>query len=204
MNIAKVPVLRIVVWSIAVVFFVFLFGRDVQLDRTLFVSADTVGNRATSYVSEFGPPPRVELAGGGVRLTGEPVYVNVRLPRWFTRTTLMLTIDNPSDLVLRVGPRTHPDLWQFDVKTVSRVTNDEERETDDGDVSARRVHPDVERVDEQTVRVTFELARSWQVERNVYRFIFSAPGVSAENPITIRDLSFVSVREALCFRSWCL
>ncbi|MDO8463521.1 MAG: hypothetical protein Q7S96_04630 [bacterium] len=189
--------IRFALWACAGLFLVLLAARDVQLDRKFEAHADSVENRSTPSVTSFGPPPRVALtpATSGVLLIGEPVYADVRLPRWFERVTLTLRYDNDHGVPFRVGVRTHPELWQFDVKTV-----------DGGVVNGAElvVHPDVLREMDGTVRIPFTLERSWQVERNVYRFIFSAPGISAERPIVIRDLTVTAERDAMCFMGVCL
>ncbi|MDO8599616.1 MAG: hypothetical protein Q7S02_05915, partial [bacterium] len=98
--------IRVIVWFTAAAFLVALAVRDVQLDRTLEVSANTFQNRATPYVSTFGPPSRVDASGGEVLLIGEPAYVNLRIPRWFRRATLELQYENPHALPFRLGVRT--------------------------------------------------------------------------------------------------
>ncbi|MDO8425178.1 MAG: hypothetical protein Q7T01_01540 [bacterium] len=197
----KQRVLRAVLWAAAAALLVVLALRDVQLDRTVTVEADVVRNRTTPYLTAFGPPPRVarQPEQSEVFLVGEPVYVNLRLPRWFRRITVTLRYDNEHQVPFRVGVRTHPERWEFDVKTV------------DGGVVGDAVlvqHPDVVRAglpgEVGVVQIPFTLQRAWQVERNVYRVIFSAPGVSPARPIRIRALSVTAERDPFCLGPWCL
>ncbi|MFH1430587.1 MAG: hypothetical protein ABIG71_03645 [Candidatus Uhrbacteria bacterium] len=166
--------------------------RDVQLDRELVM--DSKLDRATPYLSTFGPAPRVETDGASVRLIGEPAYVDLRMPRWFHDATIELTYENPSAVPFRLGVRTHPTVWQFDVKTI-----------DGGDVNGMVLerHMDVVSPRDGVVVVPFTFSRSWQ-DRNVYRLIFSAPGVSEEQPITIRGMRVVAMRAPICGFGFCL
>ncbi len=194
-------VVRIGIWSIVAVFLVALALRDLQLDRRLDVVARL--DRATPYVSTLGPPVRVALSADRANIIGEPVYVNLRIPRWFRRATVELRYENPGNLPLRFGVRTHPTQWAFQFPTPSP----------DARAGAGRSLPgprpqaggSPERGGGPLVlRVPFDLQRAWQVERNVYRFVLSAPGVSAEQPIIVHGLRVTAERDPVCVGRFCL
>jgi hypothetical protein len=175
--------IRAAAWIAAGLFLIALAARDLQLDRTLEVFADTLRNRATPYVSPFGPPSRVDASSSDVLVVGEPVYVNVRLPRWFRRAMLELRYQNPNALPLRVGVRTHPTQWAFQFP-------EPQPPVIDGAVTI--------------LRIPFNLQRAWQVERNVYRFVLSAPSVGIEQPIVIHGLRVTAERDPICLGKFCL
>lgn len=69
-------------WGIAALVFMLLGLRDFQIDGALDVKTDF--RRPTPYVSLLGPPTRVAYHDtDGVRIVAEPVYFDLRLPRWF-------------------------------------------------------------------------------------------------------------------------
>lgn len=175
--------IRVAVWGAAALFLLTLALRDLQLDRRLVLEARL--DRATPYLSTFGPPSRVALSSDRATLSAEPVYVNLRIPRWFRRATVELEYENPNSIPFKFGVRTHPTAWAFQFSTPSSSPSER-----GGGALA--------------LRVSFELQRAWQVERNVYRFVLSAPGVSAEQPIVIRGLRVVAEREAVCVLGACL
>lgn len=182
--------IRFVAWVAAALLLLALALRDLQLDRRLDISARF--DRATPYLSTFGPPARVELEGKkrysvpfSVRVVGEPVYVNLRIPRWFRRATVELAYENPGNIPFKLGVRTHPTQWAFQFPDALNCPT-----------------PGVGR--STCLHVPFDLQRSWQVERNVYRFVLSAPGVSAEQPIVIRGLRVVAEREPVCIGRLCI
>lgn len=175
--------MRVVVWVCAAIFLLALALRDLQFDRKLVLEARM--DRATPYLSTLGPPARVALSFDRVALSAEPVYVNLRIPRWFRRVTVELEYENPSELALRFGVRTHPTQWAFQFpESVDCSTPGVEQST--------------------CLRVPFELQRAWQVERNVYRFVLSAPGVSAEQPIIVRGLRVTAERDPVCIGAFCV
>lgn len=174
---------RACVWLAAIVFLGFLTLRDLQLNRQLDVVARL--DRATPYLSTLGPPVRVALSSDHATVIGEPVYINLRIPRWFRRATVELEYENPHNLPFKLGVRTHLTAWAFEFPTPSSSPS----ERGGGSL---------------VLRVPFELQRAWQVERNVYRFVLSAPGVSAEQPIVIHALRVTAEREPICFGRFCL
>lgn len=173
--------IRIVVWLAAVAFFAALALRDLQLDRRLDLEARL--DRATSYLSLFGPPARVDASSSDVVVVGEPVYVNLRIPRWFRRATVELEYENPSDLPITFGVRTHPIQWAFQFPDVQDCSTPG--------------------VGQKCMRIPFNLQRAWRVERNVYRFVLSAPGVSPERPLVIHSLRVIAERDPMCIGRFC-
>lgn len=177
-------------WGAAAFFLVALGIRDLQLDRVIPAGLDTLRNRPTAYLSAIGPPVRVDASSGDIFVIGEPVYMTLRVPRWFDRVIVEFRYDH-SDLPLRVGVRTHPVRWEYAVKT---VTGGER-------------HPDVDIVEDgpvQTMRVPFTLERSWQVERNAYQFILSIPGASPGRPFIVHAWRMTAERDPICVGSWCV
>jgi len=174
---------RVTAWLAAAAFLFVLVLRDLQLDRRLDVVARL--DRATPYVSLLGPPVRVGLSADRVQVIGDPVYVNLRIPRWFRRATLELRYENPYALPLRVGVRTHPTLWALQFPTPSSSPP----ESGGGSF---------------VLRVPFDLQRAWQVERNVYRFVLSTPGARPEQPLTIHALRVTAEREPICLGRLCV
>lgn len=173
--------IRVTVWGTALLFLLTLALRDLQLDRKLVLEARM--DRATPYLSTLGPPARVELARDGVRMTGEPVYVNLRIPRWFRSVMVELEYDDPGARPLKLGVRTHPTQWAFEFPPPLSQKWD---------------------ATTHTLLVPFHFQRAWQVERNVYRFVLSAPGVSAEQPIVIRKIRVIASRGRFCMSRSCL
>lgn len=187
--------IRLVVWGAAALFLIALALRDLQLDRSLVLEARL--DRATPYLSTFGPPARViqekrPQESFSVRIIGEPVYVNLRIPRWFRRATVELVYENTHSLPFKLGVRTHPTQWAFQFPE-SLPIGDFKFEISDS-----------EKVEVKTLRVPFALQRAWQVERNVYRFVLSVPGVNPEQPIVIRGLRVTVERDPICFGQLCL
>lgn len=181
------------VWGSAGAFLLALALRDLQLDRTLVLEARL--DRATPYLSTLGPPARVVQGekrpqeSFSVHVVGEPVYVNLRIPRWFRRATVELTYENSSNIPLKLGVRTHPTQWAFEFPEPLPLS---------------LPLPEGRGETIRTLRVPFALQRAWQVERNVYRFVLSAPGVSAEQPIVIHALRVTAEREPVCVRRFCV
>lgn len=172
--------IRYTLWGAAGVFLLVLALRDLQLDRTLDASVARF-DRATPYLSTFGPNARVARTRDGVRVVGEPVYVYLRIPRWFRRVTVEFAYENPAGLPeVRFGPRTHPTSWAFDLHPIS--------------------------MEGSLVRaeLPFTLQRSWQTERNEYQFLLSAPGANAERPIVLRSLRVTATRDPVCVARWCV
>lgn len=199
-------IIRILVWAAAALFLLALTLRDLQLDRRLDIVAQL--DRATSYLSTFGPPSRVALSSQSsdgtmsdrAALSAEPVYVNLRIPRWFRRATVELEYENPSNIPFKLGVRTHPTQWAFHFPEPEFLPLKLPLPEGRGE-TAECSTPGVE---QRCVRVPFELQRAWQVERNMYRFVLSAPGVSAERPIVVRGLRVVAERDAICLAKVCI
>ncbi len=189
--------IRVIVWLATAVFLAALAVRDVQLDRMLEVSADTIRNRATPYVSAFGPPSRVDASSGTVLLIGEPVYVNLRIPRWFRRAIVEIQYENPRGLPLKLGVRTHPIAWAFHFPEPETLPTSGFSYTPSSSPPESGGGPLV-------LWVPFDLQRAWQVERNVYRFVFSAPGASVEQPIIVHGLRVTAERDPICLAGACL
>ncbi|MDO8462782.1 MAG: hypothetical protein Q7S96_00710 [bacterium] len=199
--------IRWAVWIVAVGFLLILALRDLQLDRRFDVVAQL--DRATPYLSFLGPPVRVELSADRVNVIGEPVYVNLRIPRWFRRATVELRYENPGDIPLRFGVRTHPTQWAFQFPEPE--FHPLALPLPEGGGEKEKIFPPVppgggawgggEIV---TMRIPFELQRAWQVERNVYRFVLSAPGASSEQPIIVHGLRVIAEREPVCLAGICL
>ncbi|MBI4449505.1 hypothetical protein HY634_00420 [Candidatus Uhrbacteria bacterium] len=191
--------IRPLVWVVAGTFIIALALRDLQVDRRLDVMARL--DRATPYLSTLGPPSRVALSVDRTTVLGEPVYVNLRIPRWFRRVTVELQYENPNNLPLRFGVRTHPTEWAFqfpepEPHLLALRTNP---------LSLPLPEARGESVSEvKTLRVPFDLQRAWQVERNVYRFVLSAPGANAEQPIVIYGLRVTAERNPICLGGWCI
>lgn len=181
MNIIRVhKIVRWMAWLAAGVFIVALVICDIGPTRRIVVAARF--DRATPRASVFGPPSRVELASDSVRVVGEPVYVNIRLPRWYRSVVVEVAYENISALPVRFGVRTDATAWTYDLR-------DAPFPDDAGLVTARE---------------TFTLERSWQVERNLFQFILAAPGASAERPIVIRSFRIIAQRDPLCLGRFCV
>ncbi|MBI4433306.1 hypothetical protein HY632_00885 [Candidatus Uhrbacteria bacterium] len=186
---------RRLAWGAALALLVFLAVRDVQLDRRLEVAADTVQNRTTNYLTAFGPPVRVAVREGSVWLVGQPVYSNLRLPRWFHRIVLEVRYENPQNALMRVGVRTHPTQWSLLLKTI-----------DTGGVDEIAVDADVTTTREGAVtvaRIPFTLLPAWQVERNTYRLVF-VHSSTEEQPLRLRGVRVIAERDSWCWGSWCI
>ncbi|MFH1098940.1 MAG: hypothetical protein V1723_03400 [Candidatus Uhrbacteria bacterium] len=220
-------IIRFFIWSAAVIFLMALAARDLQLDRTIDVAVDKF-DRATPYVSTFGPNARVERSGDAVRVVGEPVYVNVRLPRWFKRATIELAYENPTGLsAIALGVRTHPTLWQFEfpqpeeahplMLPLPSLANSGSRPARGGGERSNSpiqefpplptgggVRGGGASAEPQVIRIPFELQRGWQVERNVYQFILSTPGASTERPLIIRAFRVIAERDPICLGRLCI
>ncbi|MDO8599538.1 MAG: hypothetical protein Q7S02_05505, partial [bacterium] len=131
---------------------------------------------------------------------GEPAYVNLRIPRWFRRATLELQYENPHALPFRLGVRTHPIAWAFHFPESYPLSRRAGR-----DRSLPLPEGRGETIGEVEVRrVPFDLQRAWQVERNVYRFVLSAPGASVERPIVIHGLRMTAERDPVCVGRICI
>lgn len=183
--------IRVVLWGSASALLLALAIRDFQLDRVLTASADTFDNRTTAYLSPLGPPSRIDASRGAMTVVGEPIYVNLRLPRWFDRVVLELEYENPRGLPMRVGVRTHPVRWEYSVKTLEGGERHSDVEvTTDGSV--------------RTARIPFTLPRTWQTERNVYQLILSIPGATPETPLTVRALRITAERDPICIALLCV
>jgi hypothetical protein len=194
----RAMIIQWLVWGAAGAFLFVLALRDVQLDRTLEVAVERF-DRATSYLSTFGPNARVERTRDAVRITGEPVYVTLRMPRWFREVVVEIAYENPTELPeVEIGPRTHPTSWQFDLRSL-----EDRRDAYGPDESGAEV---VVRQFGNLIRaqVPFTLHRNWQVERNVYQFLVSVSGASPERPIIIRSLRVTAKREPICIGRLCL
>lgn len=189
-------IIRTACWGAAIVLLMILALRDLGPSRTIALDARL--DRGTPAISMFGPPSRVELGPDRVQVIGEPVYVRVRLPRWFRRVTIELHYENSHALPFRIGVRTHPAEWRFDFVpiTYDRTVN--------GFWSEGRATVFQSSNDAVTIQVPFTLERAWQVERNVHEFIVSTPGVSPERPMTIRSLRVIAERDPICLARWCL
>ncbi|MDO8622079.1 MAG: hypothetical protein Q7R80_02515 [bacterium] len=194
-------------WLGVSAFLLVLALRDLQVDRRLDVVARL--DRATPYLSLLGPPVRVGLLADRVNVIGEPVYVNLRIPRWFRRATVELRYENPGQLPLRFGVRTHPVLWAFEFPEPESLPLALPLPVGGGE--KEKVFPPVPPGGGVrggggivTMRIPFELQRSWQVERNVYRFVLSAPGANVEQPIVIHGLRVTAERDPICFSRLCL
>lgn len=185
----SVRVIRVACWGAAAIFMIVLGVRDLGPGRTIVRTARL--DAATPAISVFGPPSRVVLAPDAVRVVGEPIYVNVRLPRWFRRATVDLAYENPDGLPLRLGVVTHPTAWQF-VFPAPEESNP---------VGAFPLPTEGEL---EGAHVSFDLQRAWQVERNVSRFIITAPGASSEHPVIIRSLRVTAERDPMCLGRFCV
>lgn len=192
-------IIRVIVWVAAAMFLIALSLRDLQLDQ--IIVAEARWDRATAYLSQIGPRARVAVDAtdpAWVVLTGEPAYVELRVPRWFRRATVEIAYVNHRANVVRVGVRTHPTEWRYDVKTV-----------EGGEVNGQLLaqHPDVtvERTGTiTTARIPLTLDRRWQVSRNTYQIILSVPGLSAERPVSLQSLRITAERDPVCVGAWCL
>lgn len=173
-------IVRWAAWCAAALFIVVLIIRDIGPSRRVVLDARF--DRATPRVSVFGPPVRVELARDHARIIGEPVYVNVRLPRWYRSAVVNIAYENPSRLPVRIGVRTDAMAWTYDLREAPPPD-------DGGMVAAREV---------------FALERAWQVERNVYQFIIAAPGASADRALTIRSFRVTAQRDPICLGRLCV
>lgn len=81
--------IRTILWPVAAFVFVLLVLRDVQPDGALDIHTDF--RRPTPYVSLLGPPTRVDFRDSDLLVVAEPVYFDLRLPRWFATATLRLS-----------------------------------------------------------------------------------------------------------------
>ena len=191
-------IIRWSMWSFAVAFLFVLALRDLGPGRTMVFVAKL--DRATPSVSTFGPPARVVLAREGVRVVGEPVYVNVRMPRWFSRAVVEIVYENPTALAeVAVGPRTDPTQWLFELRSVE----DALRHPPNGPVKGDGVEVVRDGVFVRA-RVRFALSRSWQVERNVYQLVVAAPGAGPERPLVIHSFRVTAERDPLCMGKFCV
>ena len=155
----------------------FLFIQDIQLDRQLSIRTDFSG--ATPYFSALGPPTRVEREGEANRFFAEPVYFDLRLPRWFSEAEVKFRwrADDLPDPKIGVALEPSDDNIQgrftlFDTKRVSE---------EDGFV-----------VSETTLPIA-SLPRT----RYGVRVFFSVPGVSREIPFFVESVVVVARRKSL-------
>ncbi|MBI2482565.1 hypothetical protein HYV74_00110 [Candidatus Uhrbacteria bacterium] len=190
---SRIPWIRRTAWASACFFLLALAARDVQWDRRLVLTADVWQNRTTRYLTSFGPPVRVNVGPEGLGLVGEPVYVNLRLPRWFRRVVVEVQYTNAANTSFRVGVRTHPTQWSLLLKTVEPSAGDPVRD------------PEVVVTEQDgvtTARIPFALTRAWQTERNTYRLVLVA--APAEQPIRILGFRVLAERDPICVGRWCL
>lgn len=185
---------RLATWGGAVIFLAILGLRDLGLSRQMRLEARLDQN--TPRLSVFGPPARVELATDQVRVIGEPVYFSVLLPRWYRAVEVEISYpakQNDDFSAIRLGPRTHPKEWQYNLVNFSDAADTMAAESSVGDGETMNV-----------VTIPFTLNRFWQVERNIFQFILSVPGVSSERPFIIRSLNVIAKRDPICLGRFCV
>lgn len=120
---------RVVITILAVVALAGIILWDIQLGRRLDVSSDF--SRATPYFSLLGPPTRVGLENGAQRFFAEPVYFDLRLPRWFSHATVEATwtkdirLDDPQ-LGVSLDPSDDRLEGKFALYPMARVGKEED------------------------------------------------------------------------------
>ena len=153
-------------WLVVFFILVILILRDVQLDGVLEVQTDF--QNPTPYVSLLGPPSRVRVQGGQIAVVSEPVYFDLRLPRWFTTATLRFSWETSASsspvLGVWLDPE-HPD--RPDAPVALLPTRD------------------------ASVIVPLRIAPR---SRYGVRLLISAPGVSSSTPLFIQSLDIHATR----------
>lgn len=126
--------------------------------------------REDPFISKFSPMGRVlEIKKNKGECQQEmiidPVYFDVRLPHGFKRAKIILWYKKNSETPLKIGPRLHPDKWQWDLKDIRYIRQD-------GDWKVGIAEIDLSRV---------------KMDRNRVRFLISSPGLDKTGEKIIFD-----------------
>jgi hypothetical protein len=115
----RITIIRIIMIAIPIIVFGWLFSRDFVFSGELIARYSF--DKPSPFISPLWPPGRLsditDSEGDSVQqIFADPVTLRVTLPRRFSDATIMVRHRAPEDQPIRIGLKTAPDVWQWDIR----------------------------------------------------------------------------------------
>ncbi len=111
--------IKILLWTIPFAFLIIATWHYYGLSGTL--SLERVFSTPHSMIGDLVPSARVKIQNELPVIIDEPVYVDIRMPRYFNTVTLKLAYDAPEGTMVQLGAKlksddTITDAWKYDIR----------------------------------------------------------------------------------------